>query len=427
MKMIILNGGVHKDDKPIIDSRLDLDFYKITMGQFIFLFYRTLEVVFGFKNRTKKIKLPQHIDIGQLRENLDHVMTLQPTKKEISFLDGLRLSDRKTFKPEYLNFFGKSRLPQYELKIGEDGELDIRFPGSWAESTYWETQCMSIITELFTWSQMKNLAQGERKRIVNEAEAKLRAKIKRLNKVLNAKVITEFGTRRRAFKVFQRRVIDILRTEGEKIYAGTSNVMFSMEDGTDPKGTFAHEIYMALAALMGMLDDDEGLKNSHNEVLKKWWELYGRDLSIALTDTFGTGFFFQDMTCEQAGEWKGLRHDSGDAIIFGEKAIEFYNDHCVDPAKKIVLFSDGLDDDEIVRIFTHFAGRLISLFGWGTTLTNDLGFPNLSIIVKVLMAGGRGTVKLSDNIAKAMGSENDIARYKRVFGYNVDYFKECKV
>lgn len=222
-------------------------------------------------------------------------------------------------------------------------------------------------------------------------------------------------------------MIDILRTEGEAIYAGTSNVMFSMQDGTDPKGTFAHELYMVLAAITGMLDNDEGLRGSHNEVLQKWWDLYGRDLSIALTDTFGSGFFFEDMTCEQSAAWKGLRHDSGDAIIFGERAVRFYDEHCVDPTKKLVLFSDGLDVDEIVRIFEHFVGRIISAFGWGTTLTNDLGFPTLSIIVKVLMAGGFNTVKLSDNIAKAMGTDGDIDRYKRVFGYNVDFFKECVV
>lgn len=192
--MIILNGGVNNDDKPVIDSRMDLDFYKVTMGQFIFLFYRTLETVFGFKNRTKRIKLPQHIDIGQLRENLDHLMTLRVSDKELGFLNSHRLSDRKTFHSDYLMFLGDSKLPRYELEVGSDGEFDIRFPGNWAESTYWETQCMSIMTELFTWSQMKDLAQGERIRIMNDAEAKLRSKIKRLNGILNAKLITEFGT-----------------------------------------------------------------------------------------------------------------------------------------------------------------------------------------------------------------------------------------
>jgi nicotinate phosphoribosyltransferase len=225
---------------------------------------------------------------------------------------------------------------------------------------------------------MKDLTQAERNRIMNDGEAKLRAKIHRLDGVLNAPLITEFGTRRRAFKAWQRRVIDILRTEGSGIYAGTSNVLFSMQDGTDPKGTFAHEIYMVLAAIMGMLDNDDGLKGSHNEVLRQWWELYGHDLSIALTDTFGSDFFFRDMTPEQARAWKGLRHDSNDPIIFGEKAIEFYRQHEVDPVKKAVLFSDGLDDGEIIRIFNHFTGRLIPLYGWGTTLTNDIGFQTLS-------------------------------------------------
>ena len=67
---------------------------------------------------------------------------------------------------------------------------------------------------------------------------------------------------------------------------------------------------------------------------------------------------------------------------------------------------------------TEYRGRILQTAGWGTNYTNDLGFDSLSLVIKATEANGRGTVKLSDNPAKSMGSERNVARYQRVFGYN---------
>jgi nicotinate phosphoribosyltransferase len=93
------------------------------------------------------------------------------------------------------------------------------------------------------------------------------------------------------------------------------------------------------------------------------------------------------------------------------------------PANKLVIFSDGLDVEQIETLGRQFAGRVRVSFGWGTMLTNDFrdlvpgdGLAPFSIVCKALSANGRPTVKLSDNPAKAMGPAAEIARYKRVFG-----------
>jgi nicotinate phosphoribosyltransferase len=39
-----------------------------------------------------------------------------------------------------------------------------------------------------------------------------------------------------------------------------------------------------------------------------------------------------------------------------------------------------------------------------------------SLVCKAVSANGKPTVKLSDNPNKAMGPEDEIVRYKRVFG-----------
>ena len=88
-----------------------------------------------------------------------------------------------------------------------------------------------------------------------------------------------------------------------------------------------------------------------------------------------------------------------------------------------MIFSDGLDTDKIVELERQFAGRCRVSFGWGTMLTNDFkgltdgdALAPFSLVCKAISANGSPTVKLSDNPNKAMGPEQEIARYKRVFG-----------
>ena len=79
--------------------------------------------------------------------------------------------------------------------------------------------------------------------------------------------------------------------------------------------------------------------------------------------------------------------------------------------------------DKILELHAQFAGRVKVSFGWGTLLTNDFrglvpgdALAPFSLVCKAISADGYPTVKLSDNPNKAMGPEEEIARYKRVFG-----------
>src|SRR5690606_20635665 len=110
--------------------------------------------------------------------------------------------------------------------------------------------------------------------------------------------------------------------------------------------------------------------NGHTQMLQDWQESYRGDLSIALTDTFGSDYFFANLSNDQAEQWAGLRHDSGDPVEFGEKALQFYTAHHIDPTTKTIVFSDGLDVDTIINLYNRFNGRVNILFGWGTNLMN---------------------------------------------------------
>ena len=146
-------------------------------------------------------------------------------------------------------------------------------------------------------------------------------------------------------------------------------------------------------------------------MLRDWEEIYKGDLSTALTDTFTSEFFFADMSETQARSWNALRHDSGDPYDFGDRAIRFFEEHGIDPYTKTIVFSDGLDIDTIIELTDYFQGKIKLMFGWGTTLTNDLGIKANNFVMKAVEADGRGTVKLSDVEGKHTGQNEDVERY----------------
>ena len=407
---------------PIIQSLLDTDFYKFTMGYWVFKRYPDVPVRYAFKNRTARVQLAQYIDEAELRRELDHVRTLRVTSSELHYLRGINAYGNGIFSEGYLEFLKELRLPPYTLER-VDGTFRLEFAGLWCEAIYWETLALSIINELYYCACLERLSAFERDAVFAAGTLQLTEKMKTLRSRSDI-TFSDFGTRRRFSRNWQEYVIRVLAQEMPGQMLGTSNTAMAMQYGLLPVGTLAHEMYMVLAGVMAQSDDT--IRASHNRVLQEWWEEYGWGLSIALTDTYGTDFFFRDMTAAQARAWKGLRQDSGDPMAFGEQAIAFYQRHGVDPHDKLIVFSDGLDLGTIIKLADHFAGRIRVSFGWGTNLTNDLGFEALSLVIKVIEANGHRTVKLSDNLAKATGEASDIERFRRIFGHTVTTFEACR-
>jgi nicotinate phosphoribosyltransferase len=262
---------------------------------------------------------------------------------------------------------------------------------------------------------MKPLSRFEQDLVFATGKVRLAEKIRVLRGRPEISFI-DFGTRRRFSREWQHYVDRILAEEMPSQFLGTSSTESAMLHGLVPMGTSAHELTMVMSGIMH--DSDDLIRASHNRVLQDWWDLYGWGLSVAVTDTYGSEFFFRDMEENQARAWKGLRHDSGDPFEFGEKAILFYEGHGIDPREKLLIFSDGLELETILALSRRFHGRIKLSYGWGTNLTNDLGFEPISIVVKAVEANGHRTVKLSDNLAKATGSREDIERFKRIFGHS---------
>ena len=74
----------------------------------------------------------------------------------------------------------------------------------------------------------------------------------------------------------------------------------------------------------------------------------------------------------------------------------------------------------IVALADRFRGRVNLVFGWGTTLTNDLGVKANNFVMKATTVAEaslpqyeQGTVKLSDTEGKHMGSPEDVELYEQ--------------
>jgi nicotinate phosphoribosyltransferase len=404
---------------PIITSLLDLDFYKLTMGQFVYHRYADVPVKYAFNNRTRSVHLADFVSEDDLRHQLDLCRNLRFGVIETKYLERLKNDEgARLFADDYLNFLRDVQLPPYDLKT-VDGQFQLEFPGPWATAIYWETIALSVINELY----FRKLSLGQEEAAEKEGLLRFMEKVDILRAHPHIK-FSDFGTRRRFSKDWQDYIVGMANSYLPNQFLGTSNVFLAKKHNCRPIGTMAHELFMIISRLNGDTDDD--IRASHNRVLREWWDEYGHSLSIALTDTFGSEFFFRDMTPEQAQAWKGLRQDSGDPIVFGENAFDFYERQDIDQRRKLIVFSDGLDIGKIVNLAEYFLGRFTTPFGWGTGLTNDLGFETASLVIKAAEANGRGTVKLSDNLAKAMGKPEDVERFKRIFGYTGSDFEECR-
>jgi nicotinate phosphoribosyltransferase len=433
---------------PITRSLLDTDFYKLLMLQFIWKHFPKVTVTFSFVNRSSIVTLAERINIDELRMQLDHVRGLRFYKSELIWLAGNTFyGKRGIFEPEFIEWLEQDfALPDYELSI-KDGEFRLSFSGLWTQTTLWEVYALSILSELKTRASLREMSEFSLDILYARAKATLWGKIERLRGVPGLR-IADFGTRRRHSFLWHEYVVRAMRDVLGANFSGTSNTYLAYKHDLEAIGTNAHELPMALAA---MADDDAQLKASQYHMLDLWQNTYQRELLVMLPDTFGTTQFLADAP-DWIADWTGQRMDSKNPYIAGDEYIDWLRQRGRDPENRLIIASDGLDVGEILGLHAYFSGEMLGgampedfrnaadfldpqkwnakrrirfSSGWGTLLTNDFrncdptggtGFDPLSLVCKLTEANGRPAVKLSDNYAKAMGEQEEVARYRRVFG-----------
>ncbi|PJF09703.1 nicotinate phosphoribosyltransferase [Pseudorhodobacter sp. MZDSW-24AT] len=401
----------------IVRSLIDTDFYKLLMCQSVFRNKPETTVTFSLINRTKSIRLADLIDEGELREQLDHIRTLRLSRGESTFLRGNTFyGKRQMFRPDFMEWFEGLQLPPYHLEK-HDGQYELTFEGKWPEVMMWEIPALAVLMELRSRAVLRTMGRFELQVLYARAMTKLWEKIETLRRIDGLK-LADFGTRRRHSFLWQDWAVQALIEGMEGKFIGTSNCLIAMRREVEAIGTNAHELPMVYSALA---NSDAELAQAPYQVLADWHEEHDGNLRIMLPDTYGTEGFLARAP-EWLAKWTGIRIDSGDPATGAETAIRWWKARGEDPQDKLVIFSDGLDVDKIAELHAQFAGRVKVSFGWGTMLTNDFrglapddGLAPFSLVCKAIAANGRPTVKLSDNPNKAMGPEDEIARYKRVF------------
>lgn len=382
-----------------------LDFYKLTMSQHAWEVAKDAQVTFTFKNRNEREDL-RVIGIQNIKDALAKFQNGFEVE-DIAYLRSLKI-----FNKDFLKYLLENDLP-YVSVLDRNGKLAIETTGDWPLVTFWETIVMSTVNDLYfgdRWYGYKTFGHN----ILSE-------KIRTLRMFADLR-FSDFGTRRRFGLDWQNVVIARLKSELPSQFMGTSNPFFARQYDLKPIGTFAHELPMIYAAMY----EEQGydILDAHNAMLDDWWETYGEEFSIALTDTFGSDFFFATFGAERARNWRGLRHDSGDPFEFGEKAIDFYEQYGIDPKTKVIVFSDGLDLNKILDLYKRFNGRIGIIFGWGTSLMNDVQVDALNIVMKATAVNGVTTVKLSDDEGKHTGDPEKIEKYRQ---QKLDIFAEVLV
>jgi len=406
---------------PIVRSLLDTDFYKLLMLQFIWKNFPLTQVTSEVFNRTLRVRLADAVSRDSLVQQMEHVSQLRFRKSELIWLAGNTFYGTRTiFEPAFLDWLEHDfRLSHYEV-IEDDGQLLLRFDGLWSEVTMWEVYALSLVSELRTRSALAGLSELELDVLYARAKTKLWDKIERLRTVPGIR-LSEFGTRRRHSFLWQEYVVQALHLSLGASFSGSSNTYLAYKHDLEAIGTNAHELPMALAALA---NDDEELHASQYKVLELWQKSYGGELLIMLPDTFGTTQFLAGAP-DWVADWTGQRCDSKEPKVAGDEYIAWLESKGRDPRRKRFIASDGLDVEQILALHGYFAGRIRFSCGWGTLLTNDFRdchprneevLNPISLVCKLRSVDGRPAVKLSDNARKATGPDDEIARYRRVFG-----------
>ncbi|MDM1335176.1 nicotinate phosphoribosyltransferase [Acinetobacter pseudolwoffii] len=390
---------------PIIRSLLDTDLYKFTMLQVVLHKFPQTHSVYHFRCRNLEDTVYPLTDIlDDLNHQLDLLCQLNFKEDELQYLRSLRFI--KSDFVDYLELFQLKRR-FIQASIDSEGRLDIKVEGPMVQAMMFEIFVLAIVNELY-FSRIRSpevMAEGERRL---QAKTQL---LKQYDASQNPQdppfLVSDFGTRRRYSFEWQKHVVEEFNKAAPHVFRGTSNVLLAKELGITPIGTMAHEFLQAFQAL------DVRLRNFQKSALETWVQEYRGDLGIALTDVVGMDAFLRDFDLYFAKLFDGLRHDSGDPYVWGDKAYAHYKKLKIDSKTKMLTFSDGLNLEKAWKLHQYFKDRFQVSFGIGTNLTNDMGQTPLNIVLKLVECNRQSVAKISDSPGKTMTDNDTFLAYLR--------------
>ena len=388
----------------IINSLLETDMYKFSMGQTIFHQFTSYKTTWTFKCRNKDVHFSEEM-VEEIRQQIAAFCSLRFTEEELDYLDNITW-----IKGSYVDFLRlwQPRYEEFTITTDAPCGLSIEAAGTWLNTTMYEIPILAIVNEVYF-----RMAY-DYDELLEQFKTRLSQKVEMLEKnKYRLNTFSEFGLRRRLSAQAQEIAIEALANlkDTDSKFIGTSNVYLAKKYNLKPIGTMAHEWIMCTG---------QG-NHKHNPAYSNWYALdawvkeYGMLNGIALTDTITTDCFLRDFQLTYATLFSGARHDSGDPYEWGEKMIAHYKKLGINPATKTLLFSDSLDFEKATQIYDHFKDKVQVAFGIGTFISNDTNVPALNIVMKTTKCNGMDVAKISDIAGKGMCKNPDY----------VDYLNRC--
>ncbi len=376
----------------IITSLIDTDAYKLHMQQAVFHQYKDAQVVAEFRCRDGEDLRPYQ---DEIQAQVDKLADIKLSELEYQYL-----SQFSHFKRDYLDFLRDYRFQPDMVEFSIiDGRLNIHIRGSWLDVILWEIPILAIVSQVRNQSRYPNVS-------LKDGQVKLGEKVEYLKAMAQQHDLSDFrfidfGTRRRFSSQVHDHVVDYFQKSVPEYFIGTSNYALASKYQLAPIGTQAHEWFQAHQQL------GYPLAKSQIAALESWLTEYQGQLGIALTDCITMDAFLRDFDYSLASQFTGLRHDSGDPIAWGEKAIKHYQQLGIDPKQKQLVFSDGLNIEKAIELYLHFQGRINTSFGIGTNLTCDIPqVKPMNIVLKLIECNGQPVAKISDAQGKSMTVDN---------------------
>ena len=386
--------------EPIIQSLLDTDLYKFNMDQVIFHHHTDLIGEYHFKCRNKGVVFTREM-LYEIDEQIDHLCSLRFLEEELAYLRSIRF-----IKPDYVEFLRLWRpIRDYVATwLSEDGQLHVIVCGPMFSAMQFEIYLLEIINEVY-FRMHPNHLYGE---LLASARDHLEEKIEAFKSGKYTFKFAEFGCRRRLSRKWEDEVIKTFVDNGITNMVGTSNVYLAKKYGLTPIGTYAHEFVQMYQGI-----DKIPLAYTNYYALKDWYSEYRGDNGTALTDTVTTDLFLLDFDRSMCNNFTGVRHDSGDPYVWGDKIIAHYQKYGIDPKTKTLLFSDSLNFDKAQALYDHFKDQVKVSFGIGTFVSNDTIADPLNIVIKLQYVNDKPVAKLSDADGKTMCADPEYAKYLR--------------
>ena len=397
--------------KPIITSLLEIDMYKLSMGQCIYHQFSGYKTTWTFKCRNKDVFFTPEM-VQEINEQIQAYCALRFTEEELQYIDNIRW-----IKGSYVDFLRiwQPRFEDFIISTNDPCGLSIEARGSWLCSSMYEIPVLAIVNEVYFRMRY------DYNDLLCSFEQKLDEKIDWL---ISGKYhignFSEFGLRRRlsaeAQEMAVRKLVDANDRfhKGDGIWSrcvGTSNVYLAKKYGIVPVGTQAHEFTMCV----GQGNHKHNVAYSNWFALDAWVTEYGILNGTALTDTITTDCFLKDFNLTFSTLFSGVRHDSGDPYRWADRMIAHYKKLDIDPRTKTLLFSDSLNFEKADKLFQAYKDQTMVAFGIGTYLSNDTHVPALNIVMKPTYCNSWPVAKVSDVEGKEMCRDREY----------VDYLNRC--